>query len=168
MPYSNLQPSFGPVAERLSADTVRESVQGPPIRLLLPLKIVCIHGRIRSFKESGHQMVDFIPLPSHTHPFFIPIPNRPSHLPLSSYHPLYLYSTSPLSFFLAISHPLHLPFIYTSLFLSFLLIPPPFSPSSCVIRFPIVHSSFTPWCYSSRPPSSCSPGVCGSDNEARS
>lgn len=57
--------------------------------------IVCIHGRIRSFKR-GYQMEDFFPFPSRSHQFFIPTPNRPSHLPLPSFHPLYLYSSSLL------------------------------------------------------------------------
>lgn len=117
-------------------------------------------------KKSPHQIEDFIHFPSHTHPFFIP--NRPSHLPLSSYHPLYLYL---ISFFLTISHPLHLPFVYTSFSSPFLI-----SPSSSFLLLSLlflflchsisfVLSSFTSCC---RPPSACSLGVCGSDNEAHS
>lgn len=145
------------------------SERRPPIPALLLLNLM--HSwENRSFKESRHQMEGFIPFPSHTHPFFIPVPNRPSHLPLTSHYPLSLHSTSTP--FFSPSHTLtpslHLHFT----FLPF-LISPSFLPSLPLSLFPchsvfFVHSSFTPLCYSSRPPSSCSPGVCGSDNEAHS
>lgn len=111
------------------------SERGPPIPALLLLNLM--HSwENRSFKESRHQMEGFIPFPSHTHPFFIPVPNRPSHLPLTSHYPLSLHSTSTP--FFSPSHTLtpslhlhftFLPFLISPSFLPFL------SPSSHVIQF---------------------------------
>lgn len=87
-----------------------------------------IKGTMRSFIEKRHQMEDFIPFPSHTHPFFIPIPNRPSHL--YSYHPLYVYSASPISSTRRLTPSLRLQFTFPSLLIiptSFLALPLPVS-----------------------------------------
>lgn len=135
--------------------------------------------RRKSCKERvAHRMENFISIPSHAHPFFIVIPNRPSHVSHPGYHPLHLCSPLLLSL-LRQSHTLHTfppfthhfpppppllllltPQLFAALFL--LLLSPCRSISFCP-------PSFTPRRYSSpRPPSPCSPGVCGSDNEVRS
>lgn len=105
------------------------SERGPPIPALLLLNLM--HSwENRSFKESRHQMEGFIPFPSHTHPFFIPVPNRPSHLPLTSHYPLSLHSTSTPFFSPShtLTHSLHLHFTF-----------PPFliSPSSFPSSLPL-------------------------------
>lgn len=109
------------------------SERRPPIPALLLLNLM--HSwENRSFKESRHQMEGFIPFPSHTHPFFIPVPNRPSHLPLTSHYPLSLHST--LTPFFSPSHTLtpslhlhftFLPFLISPSFLPSLPLPMSFS-----------------------------------------
>ena len=127
-----------------------ESVQGTT-QIRPPLNRMHSQARTRGCKESGHQMEDFhflsFPCSSifHTH-------NKSTFTPSTLQLPptLLMHFLIFLFLFPTISHPSHLPFVYTSLSLS-----PPI-PSLSIFpchSISFVHSSFTPCCYSSRPPS---------------
>lgn len=85
----------------------------------------CWRRRRKSFKEESPPNGEFYPIPCHTHPFFIVIPNRPSHISHPRLPPTSLIQSPPPFFCSSNLTPLlHLPFVYTSLSSSSLLIPP--------------------------------------------
>lgn len=138
-----------------------KSVQGDLWWPLLPLNRMHSRNRIKSFKESGHQIEDLILLPcssvfhSHTKSTFTPSTfQQPPTLLIQFLASFCSSNLRPFPPSLRL-HITFLPFLWT----------PPLIPCHSIS---FVHSSFIPCCFSSHPPSSCSPGVCGSDNEVHS
>lgn len=110
----------------------------------------CWRRRRKSFKEESPPNGEFYPIPRRTHPFFIVIPNRPSHISHPRLPPTSLIQSPPPFFLLQQSHTpftpslrLHITFLLFSphpsprLFLAPAPPPPPLF--SLAVRFPFVH-----------------------------